>query len=417
MTALSRLRRVRVFEEPSTGFAVDNSANPADYLDVPVLEGSFSWDPGAESKEINIAQQSLYASSPSVPSREKPTVSMGVPFYTVETRALDGIASVGEADSALLRILKTVFGGIRSGFQGSTIVAVNSQSSFELSPGDGAQFEPGSGIGVQDINGRVEILEVARVTGDVVETRTTTSRITVAVGTEVANATTIYLADPQTSLQFTAEGEGQFDRYVNFGMQATSLGISTPIDESWSASFQFEGTGFDPLAAAPLQIADYEEYGLLCATGPFISANHSPLPGEPASDFCVQSSTVNTGFNFTRITCSNSESGTERWKANPQPGAISWEWQRRFPCDDALAAAEWLTARRYAEAKYFSQQQGTDMASGAIAIVSGQTQVTNWVHSENEGIESETISGNALADSIDGVATALSESPMRIHFV
>ena len=47
---LNRLKRLRVYEEPSGSFAVDNSGTPGDFLDIPFIEGSISLDPGIQSQ-------------------------------------------------------------------------------------------------------------------------------------------------------------------------------------------------------------------------------------------------------------------------------------------------------------------------------------------------------------------------------
>ena len=411
-----RLKRLRVYEEPSGSFATDNIGNlSTDFLDVPFIEGTLTLNPEIQSKELNLGTQELYADSGLIQDRQRPTLSFNMYCHPTGAAAGDGVASKGATDLAEFAILKAVLGGIDSGNDGSTLQAVNSQSDFDVDTGDGSNWSQHSGIVLLDSSSRAQLLEVQAVSTDNITTRTT-GPLTVANGTEAYNPTTFYLDDSDTSLQWVIEGAGARDRWQIFGSQATSASLEMVSEEFWVWSFTFTGVHFKNLGTGTLATADNPNFAPVFDTGPFIAATSNTTSGTAHDAICTTSRTLTLNIQYQEVYCPNATYGAERWKAVPQRPFAEMSFDTYYD-DETASATEWYDAAVAGSKHYFSQQLGNAISTteGVVGLVAGNAQVYQWEPIEIEGLSGQKVTARILRDVTPSAESAKINSPIRLH--
>lgn len=404
---LQALQRIAVYEEPNGSYATDNSGTPSAFEDVPFIEGTASWTSGRLFHELNTAQQNIDSYAGVVQGWKRPTLQFEMLLGPTGTPAGNGVASLGAADSALFTILKAVFGGIRSGNEGSAIVTVNSQSSIDVSVGEGANWEECAGIGLPDASGNLEIHEVHAVATDTITTRATAQN---TISTDEAyNATTIYLDESDTSLQFIVEGAEQDDRWVLQGMQATSVSLTMPTDDFWKISFTFEGANYSALSPQAITLATYNNFNPVNKTGTMLSATAEDAAGSSTTTVCSQDRSINLNIQFEKIACPGATYGIDRWKRVRAVPVAEFSFTAYY--EDTT----WFTAADNGTAKYLSQQLGTDTTDGGLALVIPNAEITD-VNRDGDTMATQTVTARAKQD-LNGGSTALLLSPFRFHFI
>ena len=257
MASLYGLRSLLVYEEPAGQFAVDHSGTPGDFLPVAFQPGTLTADLQRPSLATNIAQQYKHAKSERVHGPRAVSLGFSMPLHG---SGLSGNASVANADedtNALMRILKAVFGGIRGGNMGSTVAAApTSGSIFSVASGHGTRFTAGGAMGWTNAAGNLEIRPIESVTTDAIVLKYGFSA-TPAEDDPLYNATTIYLDDSGTHLQFIARGAAPTDRWSLRGLQLASLAINNPLGELPTLAFTFQGAEWENLLSGSLAAVTY----------------------------------------------------------------------------------------------------------------------------------------------------------------
>lgn len=404
---LGALRRVAVYEEPNNAFAVGNFSTPADFLDVPAIEGSITFDPGRQFLDRNLVQQHAYAYDGVVQGWRRPTITFRMHLSPTGIAANAGTASPDEDDSPILRILKAVFGGLRSGEQGSTIDGTPSSAAiFDVAAGHGTRFAIESAVGLTKANGAIEVREIHARTGDGLTLKHRGS-FTPAASSVVLNSSTVYLtADPDTSLQFMVEGADQDERWGIIGCQCTSIAFDLTTDQFPTVEMTFQGVEYEALTPAAITVATYSGFAPQWRPDRFFSHAYTGAGDLVADDLCVQERTFNPGVSYMMVDCAAANYGVDRWKfTRGTPPEVTFT----LPAFDGA----WWTAADAGSYVAISQQFGTDPGR-TVTIAAPYAQVVNATPSWEE-LSRQVVTLRLLSKPSSG--NDRERSPFRIHFV
>lgn len=267
------LQRVAVTEESATNFATDLTGS-ATYLDVPFQEGTASLTLTKPNLEPLTAQQYIDGLPKTVHGPIEAQLDLTMVLAPLGTAFDASTTSLGVADSALLQILATVFGGIESGNAGSTVVSAAAADVVTVTGGHGnTRFNRGGAIArARDSNGVVELREIQNISSDTITTKVDFSD-TPATGNTIYNATTIYPGEnPTTTLQFIVEGAEQQDRWLVYGAQlASPPAITMTIGELPTIQLSFNCRAWKVLTGAAITPASYSNFAPIYTHGEFLA--------------------------------------------------------------------------------------------------------------------------------------------------
>lgn len=221
---LSSLGRVRIAIESGTAnFAVDQSASPSNFIDLPVMEGTFA----PSRKEEKLDPMTLQTMVDDHEEKVRGPKSCDVNFSTIlagtGTAYTGGVAYPTTATWALGRLLQTIMGGsILTPTVTSTclVTAGSTTTTVNVTAGHGTDgtFTTGGPIGVV-INGRVEVREVLSLAANAVTVNLAFSAAP-STGAAVYAGLTFWLSEnPVDSLQVLADGMEDTDKFVYAGLQ------------------------------------------------------------------------------------------------------------------------------------------------------------------------------------------------------
>lgn len=407
---LHTIGRVRVEEEAAGSYGVDLTSSGT-YLDVPVQ--------GVASLTLNKQQN---ATGRQVQyRRQSPKTVLGISSWSMQVNvtmgalgvaANESTASLGKDDSAQLRILAAIFGGISGEQQGSLISdASPTVTEVDVTASEGPQFFAGSACGHN--SGASSAFEIRGIEQRSSDTITTSMAFSNAPGdgTTLYNATTIFpTEDPNTSLQFLVEGSNSSDgnAWLLQGGQCTSVGINTPVGELATWSFTFEGSSWTPrasMASAPtFGSGTYSNHNELITEGELTVQTHGTTTRQVID---AQSVTFAPTISFVNQTSVSAAETVARKRAvKPEDFCIA---TMTLPFEDAT----WFTARDNGSEYRFQLQLGS-VAGSSIAIVLPRAQVHD-VQLIGEGeIASQTVTFRSRHDDMSDDERR--GAPMRIHF-
>lgn len=221
---LSSLGRVRIaIESGTSAYAVDQSASPANFIDLPVMEGTLA----PSRKEEKLDPMTLQTMLDDHDEKVRGPKSCEVGFSTIlsgtGTAYTGGVAFPTTTTWALGRLLQTIMGGsILTPAVTSTVVttAASTTTVINVTAGHGTDgtFTTGGPIGVV-INGRVEVREVLSLSANAVTVGLAFSAAP-ATGAAVYAGMTFWLSEnPVDSLQLLIDGMEDSDKFVYAGLQ------------------------------------------------------------------------------------------------------------------------------------------------------------------------------------------------------
>lgn len=231
------LKKIGIYEEPNSAFAVSSAGTPANYLDFPYEEGSVTIDGDQPLLDPMAGKIKMDAMSIQVLGATKCSVSLKTVLHSHGLDLTGTAPAPTIATWALLRALKAMLGGtVARASGGATAVVVGTTlSTVTVTAGRGADFQKGGVIACQTAAGSplIEAREIKSVTGDVITVKESFSAIP-ATGTAVRGGVTVHMtSDPDTSLQFLVEGRELSDRFVFCGLQG-GLTIELPFGQATS---------------------------------------------------------------------------------------------------------------------------------------------------------------------------------------
>ena len=408
--ALYALRSLQVYEEPNGQFAVDHSGTPADFLPVPAQQDSITFDPTGAFLPTNVVQQVKHAKSPRVLGPRAVTLGFNIPIHG---SGLAGNASVANADAstnALMRILKATMGGIWGGKLGSTVAAApTSGSVFSVGAGHGVRFTAGGAMGRINAAGKMEVRPIESVTTDAIVLKYGFSA-TPTAGDVLFNATTLYLDDSGTHLQFIARGAAPTDRYLLQGLQLAGLSINKPLGELSTFGFTFQGAEWTKLLAGSLEPMAYTAVNYIGFSGGGLMAQ----PVGTATAAVIQAPEVTITPNVTYV-ARQGDGGVNTifgYEQDHAPPVASGSFRPFYESDTWIDA--WLNQTPYACALQIGGAQSraclVECANIEIGPVSGPQNMNKFT--------GQTVNFEAGVDTdATDQSTAIRRSPLRLHFV
>lgn len=237
---LSSLGRVRIAIESGTAnYAVDQSGSPSNFIDLPVIEGTFA----PSRKEEKLDPMTLQTMLDDHDEKVRGPKSCDVAFSTIlagtGTALPGGVAAVTTATWALGRLLQTIMGGsiLTPSTASLTTVSTGSTSTvirFPLGTFASGMFTTGGPIGVT-ISGRVEVREISAMAANPGAIGFDTVTVPVAFSAAPSSGASAYTGytfwlseNPVDSLQILADGMEDTDKFVYAGLQGGfDLDVST----------------------------------------------------------------------------------------------------------------------------------------------------------------------------------------------
>lgn len=231
------LKRVGIYEEPNSAFAVSSAGTPANYIDFPYEEGSVTIDGDQPFLDPMAGKIKMDAMSLQVLGPTKCTVALK---STLHSHGLDLTGTIPAPTTttwALLRALKAMLGGTfaRASGGATLVLAGTTATAVTVSAGRGVDFAKSGVIACQCVSGSsvLEAREIKSITGDVITVKQAFSAAPVT-GTSVRGGVTVHMtSDPDTTLQFLVEGRELSDRFVFCGLQG-GMTIELPFGQATS---------------------------------------------------------------------------------------------------------------------------------------------------------------------------------------
>lgn len=222
---LSPLGRLRVAVETGTSaFAVDQSASPSNFIDLPIVEGSLAVERNEELLDPATMQTMLDDYSLQVRGVKSTGVSFSSILASTGTAYTGANAVPTDTTWALARVMKTVMGGLAQGSSPAagaiTVVSAGSTtSSINTAGGAANQVLVRGGVVGCVVNGRVEAREINTIGAANFTVKMAFSGIP-SNASQVYTGTTFYLTEnPLNSLQFLYDGMEAYEKYVHAGLQ------------------------------------------------------------------------------------------------------------------------------------------------------------------------------------------------------
>lgn len=265
---ISSLRYLSVYVEPAGSYAIDGSGTPANFIAVPFQEGFAGPDPAREMLDPMIAQSRIDSRVEKVPGRRSAALS----FSTL--LASHGVAQTGAAALptsttwALRRLLLAIMGGVSETTVPGTATTVVSATTtaITVTSAHGVRWIGGRVIGCI-VNGALEAREVLSVAGDVVTVKQAFSAAPAASSAVYGGVTFHPTQDPDTSLQFIAQGVELDDHYVLRGMQG-GIQIEAKPGQLAKLSFDLKGAATTSLAAhTGISVPTFANFAPVVAVG------------------------------------------------------------------------------------------------------------------------------------------------------
>ena len=270
------LGRARVAVEAGrAAYGIDQTGTPANFIDVPAVQGSIQLSTQIAHLPPDIVQQYRHAHVKHVLGPRSATLGLTINAHSTGVPYTGNNAFATAANYALRRVLGAVMGVADNGTTQASATAVTAGSTanvVNVTAGHGNTLgAPGRVIGVV-INGRVEAREILSVTANSVTVKIAFSAAP-TTGAAVYWGITFALAeDPVDALQWILEGYESSDRFAVFGSQG-GMSIELALGELPRLSLSLTAASWAKLAPAALAPAAY--------------ANHLGLTAVVDSEFLV----------------------------------------------------------------------------------------------------------------------------------
>lgn len=220
---VNSLRSLRVYVEPAGSYAVDNSATPADFIDVPITEGYTPAGPDREMLDPMLAQVRIDNRAERVAGKRSAKVDFSALLASHGVDMVGNETPPAATTWALRRLLTAIMGGVSlTGTEASatTVQGGSTSTVVNVTTNHGDRWTPNAPIGCI-VAGALEVREVLSISTDAITVKQAFSA-TPTTGQSVRGGVTFYPTEnPDTSLQFLAQGVESADNFLFRGMQGT----------------------------------------------------------------------------------------------------------------------------------------------------------------------------------------------------
>jgi len=369
---VSALGRTRIAIEAA--FATDETATPANFVDLPVVENSGTFVPLTEHLEPELQQQFLHSYTNSKMVLAKKSSTLALTTYLAGTGTPQDGNDAWPTSWALDRLLTTLMGVKTQGTpqaSATTVQAGSTTSSVNVTAGHGNTLgSPGAAYAVVLPNGLIEAREILSCTANAVVPKVAHSTAPSA-GAAVYWATSFSLTNNiagfLSTLQMIVEGQEAGDEYAGLGMQGT-LAIDITQGQIAKLSTQLTGASWVRTSSFSLGASTISSFSpiahmtseLILGTGTLTSTQTRNLVSH-------SSSTWTPGMANLPVTSPEgpAASGIIGWK-RARGRAITGQVQ---VYDDT--AANWITADTNRTDLSLFQQVG--MTTSGIVLLSAPT--------------------------------------------
>jgi len=418
-TEISKIGRLRVSNEAV--FCVSESGTQANFIDLPIVEGTGTFVGLQDHLEPEVMQQFVHAFTDSKMLLGKKSSTLGFTAYLAGTgNACNGLASPGFLTSStwgLHRLLSRLMGGV---YQGTTALnaltlttGTPTATNVPITTNHGTNFAlAGGAYAVVMPNGTIEAREILSFTASAVVPKIAHSTAP-ATGAQVFWPTTFHciegIASNLTTLQWLTEGVEAGDEYVVLGSQGT---FAIDITTGAIAKLPVTLTGASWLRTSTLTLAAPAS---IPGFSPIVHMGSELLVGVVGSTTRTlvphQSSTWTPGIAVTPITSPDGlqSSNLIGWKRS-RSRAVSGKFVAYG--DDAL---NWLTQDAASADLLIHQQIG--MTTSGIVLLTAPTAQISAVPTRTDAADlyGLTVSWAGRNDSSIAVATDLGRSALRMH--
>jgi hypothetical protein len=221
---INTLRSLLAYVEPAGSYALDNSGTIGDFLAVPITEGFMSSAPMRDMLDPMLSQARLDGRAERVIGKRSAAMQLAMLLASHGVDMVGNETQPASTTWALRRLLTATMGGVSlTGTEAAatTVQAGTSTSVVNVSTGHGDRWIGNRVIACQTVSGStaLEAREVLSVSGDAVTVKEAFSA-TPVTGTQVRGGVTFHpTEDPDTSLQFIAQGRETADHFLMRGMQ------------------------------------------------------------------------------------------------------------------------------------------------------------------------------------------------------
>lgn len=409
------IQKAFIYEEPDrASFQLDHSGTLGDYLLIPTVEGSLSYDPGKVKIDPGHTVHHPFERPKAIYSHKAWTFSFQTPLAPTGEVAGDGVPAVVGAAAKLLKI---VAGGIAIGT--GTTVGVTWADGVSGDLVDASSLAPGMAIGFV-LDGKFYGREIKSVVGNTVTLKVALPSPPQATDV-VYGGVTVYLhRNPQAFAQFLVIGEEDDDRYIFRGGWGTvSIELVLSGEGEPMLSFEFEGRAWDygEDGATDLSVQPFE---------PEEYVNYNPIPDHVGEFIEQQVGTTalvctpvkQLGFTLNlekrAITDPCAEEGIKYWMRVRQGGpTVQGSFTPTFYED--------LTRQKRRDNRdemYLAYTFGTTVTSGAVMIAASNVQYVASPPGESDDVATETTEweGSNDVDTVEATPTDLGLSCLRFHF-
>jgi hypothetical protein len=369
---VSALGRTRIAVEAA--FATDETATPANFVDLPVVENSGTFVPLTDHLEPELQQQFLHSYTNSKMVLAKKSSTLALTTYLAGTGTPQDGNDAWPTSWALDRLLTTLMGVKTQGTPqaaATTVQAGSTTSSVNVTAGHGNTLgSPGAAYAVVLPNGLIEAREILSCTANAVVPKVAHSTAPSA-GAAVYWATSFSLTNNTagflSTLQMIVEGQESGDEYAGLGMQGT-LAVDITQGQIAKLSTQLTGASWVRTSSFSLSASTISSFSpiahmtseLILGTGTITSTQTRNLVSH-------SSSTWTPGMANLPVTSPEgpANSGMIGWK-RARGRAITGQVQ---VYDDT--ATNWITADTNRTDLSLFQQIG--MTTGGIVLLSAPT--------------------------------------------
>ena len=412
----SAIQRLRVaLETGRANYAVDQTASPANFLDVQFTEGSVNATRGLDHLDPQSTQQYLDQYDKKVLGKTSASLSFTSNLSGTGTALTGNVAPESTTTWWTARLLETMMGGFNvatvAGASTLVVAAGSTVTTINITAGHGAKFDKGGAVGFV-VNGRYELREILSAAVNSVTLKVALSAIP-ADGSQVLHAYTFYMTEqPLNALQFIHEGRETSNRFAYFGMQGSfSLDVTTAALARMTLNLS--GANWSQLTPASLSggtVAMYNPVAVIDSEFIVQAVGTSTL-----NKVDCQNQTWTPGINYSPITTPDGVGNSTLlgWVRN-RGRAISGSFQPYF---NQSALPDWYTSDSSRTNLAMFQQIGGSLTSGGLILLSAPTvQIMTPQAADNGGISGLTVQWEGRQDAaVSSPTTDLHRSAFRIH--
>jgi hypothetical protein len=411
---LQTLRSVRVYVEPAGSYGVDGSGTPANFIDLPISEGFAMGAPSRDMLDPMLSQVRADGRAERIPGKRTAALQMSMLLASHGVDMAGTETPPAATTWALRRVLGAIMGGVS--LTGTTAAVTTAQAgttatAVTVTATHGARWSPGSVIACV-VGGVLEAREVLSVAGDVVSVKEAFSAAP-TTGQNVRGGVTFFpTEDPDSSLQFIAQGRELSENFLYRGMQG-SFQIEAKPGQLAKATFDLKGCAATKLADhsginVP-SISNWSPIAVVASTLTVPTVGSTTRTQVLATDVSLQ-----LGFAYEPITgYGGTETIIRMRRQRPREGVIA-----KFTFDVPYEDSTWIDARDQQLDRAVFLQLGN--VAGATVLISLPTvQVVDVQRGQTSGGVSgqKVVCESRLDSSAAAGTTEQRYAAFRLHMV